>query len=138
MYSLSAHRPRAIHLPTYNNHHLKEPNMKTENPVPPEEFHPPELDDRWHTPESENKVISEFARWLANLRDCRLKEKAARLWRLFREGKLSGTDKAVVVAALLYCLVPTDCVPDILPMVGYLDDIMVVLGVMTYLDAKAD
>ncbi len=88
------------------------------------------------TPEGEKRVSSEFGQWLASLRDCELASKAARLWRLFKDGKLSAADKAIIVAALLYCLSPLDLMPDILPVVGYMDDLLVVIGVLASLDKK--
>lgn len=85
----------------------------------------------------EEKVEAEFESWHEKLGGSRLAAKVGRLWHLFKSGKLSGFDKAVVVGALLYCISPIDLSPDIVPLAGYLDDLVVVLGVLAYLDGKA-
>ena len=86
------------------------------------------------TPEDEEKVTSEFESWLDKLRNTRLAEKASRLWRMFQEGELSASDKALAIGALLYCVTPFDLMPDLIPIVGCLDDLAVVFAVMAYLD----
>lgn len=96
------------------------------------------INNNWNkeisTPADEEKVNAEFESWWETLRNSRLAEKVGRLWMLFKSGKLSGFDKAVVVGALLYCISPIDLTPDIIPIAGYLDDLVVVLGVLAYLD----
>jgi uncharacterized membrane protein YkvA (DUF1232 family) len=49
-------------------------------------------------------------------------------WRLFRDARVSMWPKAVLVLALVYVVVPTDLVPDVLPIVGEVDDLVVVLA----------
>ncbi len=56
-----------------------------------------------------------------------LAKRAKLLWDLFTKGGLTKTDKAILIVALLYCLSPIDVVPDVLPVVGWLDDLLVVL-----------
>lgn len=112
--------------------------MDHEHNNPPDDLLASNWLEEGQTLRTEEKASSEFGQWLAELRDCELADKAARLWQLFKEGKLSGPDKALVVAALLYCISPIDLTPDILPVVGYLDDLLVVLGVLTYLDRKTE
>ena len=46
--------------------------------------------------------------------------------RLARDPRVSKLDKALVVAALAYTAVPADAIPDIIPFLGQLDDIVVV------------
>lgn len=110
--------------------------MKNENDIVPRDLRSSDLLRQGQTPEGEKKASSEFGKWLAALRDYRLADKAGQLWRLFKSGKLSGFDKAIIVAAILYCIAPADTVPDLIPAIGYLDDLLVVLGVLTYLDRK--
>lgn len=86
------------------------------------------------TPEREAKAAAEFTGWLAALRNSGLAEKANRLWRLFRNGTLSGFEKVLVVGALLYCIAPFDMIPDLIPVIGWVDDLAVVMGVLAYLD----
>ena len=48
-------------------------------------------------------------------------------WRLFRDRRVPFRAKAVLLGAVLYLLLPTDLLPDILPFVGVADDITVLL-----------
>ena len=48
-------------------------------------------------------------------------------WRLFRDQRVPFRAKAVLIGALLYVLLPTDLLPDIIPFVGVADDITVLL-----------
>ena len=52
---------------------------------------------------------------------------------LMRNPKVSKLPKALVVAAILYVLWPWDIVPDIAPVVGWLDDIMFLIGALSLL-----
>ena len=56
-----------------------------------------------------------------------LVERAKILWRLFTKGGMTKTDKIILVIALLYCLSPVDIVPDVIPVAGFLDDLLVVV-----------
>ncbi len=49
-------------------------------------------------------------------------------WRLFRDARVSLMAKGVLVAAVAYILLPLDLVPDLIPMLGQLDDIAVLIG----------
>lgn len=44
--------------------------------------------------------------------------------------------KSIVVAAILYFIVPIDTVPDIVPLLGYLDDIGVVAWTIKFLGSE--
>ncbi|HEX8361620.1 MAG TPA: DUF1232 domain-containing protein [Longimicrobium sp.] len=48
------------------------------------------------------------------------------VYRLARDPRVSKIDKALVVAALAYTAVPADAIPDVIPFLGELDDIVVV------------
>ena len=109
-----------------------------ENGILPEELRDRDWLKEIPMPEDEETVNAEFESWQERLRNSRLAEKVGRLWQLFKSGKLSGFDKAIVVGALLYCISPIDLTPDIIPVAGYLDDLVVVLGVMAYLDGKTE
>ena len=52
---------------------------------------------------------------------------------LMRNPKVSKLPKFLVVAAILYVLWPWDLVPDIAPVVGWLDDIMFLIGALSLL-----
>jgi uncharacterized membrane protein YkvA (DUF1232 family) len=66
-----------------------------------------------------------------------LVEKAKALWDHLISGKCSSGDIVLIVAALLYLISPLDAVPDLIPVVGWLDDETVASLVLTYLDHKA-
>lgn len=46
--------------------------------------------------------------------------------RLARDPRVSMLDKGLVVAALAYAAVPADAIPDVIPFLGELDDVVVV------------
>ena len=55
-------------------------------------------------------------------------------WRLMREPRVARYAKAVPVLAALYVLSPVDIIPDILPVLGQMDDLgVLVLSVKLFL-----
>jgi len=48
------------------------------------------------------------------------------LYRLARDPRVSGFDKALVGAALAYAAIPADYIPDVIPVLGELDDLVVI------------
>ena len=56
-----------------------------------------------------------------------LAARAKALYNLFKEGGLTRSDKVILVLAVLYCLSPIDLVPDVVPALGFIDDLLVVL-----------
>lgn len=75
--------------------------------------------------------------WISSLKNVKLAAKAKALWRHLNDKQTPVAHKAVIVAALLYCIVPADMVPDFIPLSGLLDDLAIVLSVLAYVDAKA-
>lgn len=49
------------------------------------------------------------------------------LWRLIRDRRVAPGNKAILLSVLLYVLSPIDLVPDVVPVVGVLDDLALVL-----------
>jgi uncharacterized membrane protein YkvA (DUF1232 family) len=49
-------------------------------------------------------------------------------WRLFRDGRVPILPKALVVLTLVYVVSPLDLVPDFVPVIGEMDDVVVVLA----------
>ena len=49
--------------------------------------------------------------------------RARALYRYFRDPAASVLGKLFVLAALVYVISPADAIPDVLPVVGWLDDI---------------
>ncbi len=55
------------------------------------------------------------------------------LYRYLMDPNVAWYRKSIVVGALIYFIVPIDLVPDIAPLVGYLDDLGVITAVIKYL-----
>jgi uncharacterized membrane protein YkvA (DUF1232 family) len=49
-------------------------------------------------------------------------------WRLFRDRRVSILPKALLVLTLLYVISPVDIAPDFLPVIGEVDDFVVLLS----------
>lgn len=60
-------------------------------------------------------------------------QKIEKLYDWFTHGELDKKDKAVIVAALLYFINPFDVVPDLTPILGFMDDAGVVAMAFRYL-----
>lgn len=53
-----------------------------------------------------------------------------------RDKRVAWHRKAIVVTALIYFISPVDAVPDIAPLVGYLDDLGVIASLLKYLGSE--
>ena len=58
------------------------------------------------------------------------------LFRYFMDPHVAWQRKTVVVAALLYFIMPIDAVPDLAPFVGYLDDFGVIMAVTKFMSGE--
>ena len=59
---------------------------------------------------------------------------ASLAWRLLMDGRVPALTKLVPIGALVYLLSPIDLVPDLIPVLGQLDDLLViVLGVRAFI-----
>ena len=56
---------------------------------------------------------------------------------LMRNPRVSNLPKFLVVGAILYILMPIDVIPDVAPVVGWLDDIMFLVGALSLLFGAA-
>jgi uncharacterized membrane protein YkvA (DUF1232 family) len=64
-------------------------------------------------------------------------EQIEKIYDLMTSGNLSNTDKALIIGALVYFINPFDLVPDIIPFVGFVDDMTVIALVYRYLTNRA-
>ncbi|MBL8149291.1 MAG: DUF1232 domain-containing protein [Blastocatellia bacterium] len=48
------------------------------------------------------------------------------MYKLLKDERVSGTDKAILVATIVYVLTPIDLIPDFVPFLGQVDDIYAV------------
>jgi len=55
------------------------------------------------------------------------------LFKYMRDPLVSWHRKAIVVAGLVYFITPIDTIPDIVPLIGYLDDLGVITAVLKFL-----
>jgi len=58
------------------------------------------------------------------------------LYRYMKDPLVKWYRKAIVVAALIYFIVPIDSIPDITPLFGYLDDLGVITALLKYLGSE--
>lgn len=58
------------------------------------------------------------------------------LYRYMKDPLVKWYRKAIVVAALVYFIVPIDTIPDMTPLFGYLDDLGVITAVLKYLGSE--
>ena len=65
-----------------------------------------------------------------------IRAKLTLAWRMFRDPDVPPAAKAVMPAVLLYLASPVDIIPDFIPVIGQLDDLLVLflgLGVVLWL-----
>jgi uncharacterized membrane protein YkvA (DUF1232 family) len=58
------------------------------------------------------------------------------LYRYMKDPLVKWYRKAIVVAALIYFIVPIDTIPDMTPLFGYLDDLGVITALLKYLGSE--
>jgi uncharacterized membrane protein YkvA (DUF1232 family) len=58
------------------------------------------------------------------------------LYRYMKDPLVKWYRKAIVVAALIYFIVPIDTIPDMTPFFGYLDDLGVITALLKYLGSE--
>ena len=87
-------------------------------------------------------VVLVFRRSISQLRQDRLlrrigalplRAKLSLVRRLFRDRRVPWWAKALLPALALYLAMPIDVIPDFIPVIGYLDDLVVLLLVATLL-----
>lgn len=72
-----------------------------------------------------NPVFSEFAKQIGDMLE------------LLKDPATSFGVKAAIAAALLYLVSPIDIVPDFIPVIGYMDDIAIILLAMNFIKDQA-
>lgn len=58
------------------------------------------------------------------------------LFNYFTDKRIPWYRKSIVVAGLVYFIMPIDTIPDIAPLIGYLDDLGVITAVIKYLGSE--
>lgn len=57
-----------------------------------------------------------------------LRAKISLLWRLFRDPRVPPLPRAILPVVVAYLAFPFDIIPDFIPVLGQLDDLVVVAG----------
>ncbi len=100
-----------------------------------------ELDDKLDTPEKVEKgeKIVEEGLW-EKLERVGKKINFARdikaLYRYMRDKYVPWYRKSIVIGALIYFISPIDAIPDLAPLVGYLDDLGVITAVLKFMGSE--
>jgi len=55
------------------------------------------------------------------------------LYRYMKDKSVSWYRKSIVIGALIYFITPIDAIPDLAPLIGYLDDLGVITAVIKFL-----
>ena len=84
------------------------------------------------------RVRQEFMDWVDKAEDLEIVSRGKQLWRYLQSGKVSGFEKALIAAALLYLITPTDALPDWIPLVGWMDDLGVAALVVAFVTHRLD
>ena len=71
---------------------------------------------------------SEAARLARRVAALSLRRKGLLAWRLFTDQRVPLRARALLPAVVLYLAMPLDIVPDFIPVVGYMDDVLIILG----------
>lgn len=71
---------------------------------------------------------SEMGRLVRRVAALSLRRKVRLVWRLLGDRRVPLLARAVLPALVLYLAMPLDIVPDFIPVVGYLDDLLIILG----------
>lgn len=84
--------------------------------------------------EKEEYVRENFEQKVRSLRGgIRLAKHVLALFRYMTDEAIPWYKKSIVVAALVYFIMPFDAIPDMLPLIGYLDDFGVIAAVLAFL-----
>ena len=58
------------------------------------------------------------------------------LYNYFTDKSIPWYRKSIVIGALVYFIVPFDTIPDLAPLIGYLDDLGVITAVIKYMGSE--
>lgn len=58
------------------------------------------------------------------------------LYRYMRDWHVPWYRKSIVVGALIYFISPIDAIPDLAPLIGYLDDLGVIMAVLKFMGSE--
>jgi uncharacterized membrane protein YkvA (DUF1232 family) len=70
---------------------------------------------------------SDQKRLVKRIAKLRFRDKLSLASALFRDPRVSALPRVIAVAIILYLAMPIDIIPDFIPVLGYLDDLLVLL-----------
>lgn len=89
------------------------------------------------SPEGKRKILDDFNEKVHRVGGIqKVIDKLKTLYDYFRDPEISRMKKSLAGAALLYFIIPTDVIPDVIPVVGYLDDATAVAMVWKLLSGE--
>lgn len=89
-------------------------------------------------PGSEEEVKKRFLDYFKkNKRAIGFGQQVEQIYDLLISGQLNTRDKAIIIGALLYFINPFDLIPDITPILGFLDDMSVIALAYRYLTNRS-
>lgn len=89
-------------------------------------------------PGAEDEVKKRFLDYFKkNKRSIGFGQQVEKIYDLLISGQLKTRDKAIIVGALLYFINPFDLIPDMTPILGFLDDMTVMALAYRYLTNRS-
>lgn len=93
---------------------------------------------RGGTAQGQAEVEEKFGNWAARVNNTGILGRAKQLYQFFVSPNTPRMCKVIVAGALLYIISPVDVVPDMIPVLGWLDDIGVAGFALNYIFSKMD
>ena len=84
------------------------------------------------------KVRKEFMDWVDQAEGLEIVARGRQMWDYLHSGRVSGFEKFILGAALLYIVTPTDLLPDWLPVAGWMDDLGMAALVLAFITQRLD
>lgn len=84
------------------------------------------------------KVRKEFMDWVDKAEGTELARRGRQMWEYLHAGRVTGFEKFLLGAALLYIVTPTDLLPDWIPVAGWMDDLGMAGLVLAFIAQRLD
>ena len=84
------------------------------------------------------KVRKEFMDWVGATESLEIVQRGRQLWDYLHSGRVTGFEKFLLGAALLYLVTPSDLIPDWLPVAGWMDDLGMAGLVLAFIAQRLD
>ena len=90
------------------------------------------------TKRGQNYVKNNFGKWVLKVSNTGLIVRSKQLYQFFVSSDITGMQKTLVAGALIYVIFPFDIIPDVMPVVGWLDDLGVANFALGYIFSEMD